>query len=630
MYQDQVLFPSFADAKSVTIDLETHDPDLKTKGPGVRRDGYIVGAAVSVNGYKKYYPVAHRAGPNVDRDKVFAWLKSELKDYKGEILGTNLLYDMDYLAHVGIVAPRARLRDIQLAEPLLDETRNEYSLEALSRERLGEGKVESELEAMYGKNWKSKIRDCDSRMVGVYAMGDLDLPERIHAQQVKELEEQGLTSLYDMECRLMPMMLAMRRLGVPVDVKKAERVSNELYLRAVEIRRQVRHLVGFEVNVNAADSISKAFDSLGLTYPRTATGKPSFKKNFLEYHPHEICKLLMEERKALKTKGTFVDGYILDGHINGRIHCLFNQLKGDESGTVSGRFSSSMPNLQNIPARDEITGPLMRSMFVPEDGCDWWARDWSQIEYRIFIHYAVLERMEGASDAAHRYHTDPNLDFHQMVAEMTGLPRKVAKNINFGILYGMGAPKMAADMGRTIEEVTPILDQYHERIPFAKKIAKTASARAAARGYIRTVLGRRRRFNEWEDGKWRTQAEKEAICREKGDPTWFSPLSNQDEARERWGARIKRAYTHKAFNAVIQGSAADLMKLAMVKIWEDGVCDVLPVHLTVHDELDGSCDGSPRAEEALKHVTHVMETVMPLSVPIRADGSRGSNWAEAK
>jgi DNA polymerase I-like protein with 3'-5' exonuclease and polymerase domains len=624
-------YPSFKGLKSITLDLETHDPDLKKKGPGVRRDGYIVGAAVSAGGLQDYYAMRHLKGPNEDPDKVIAWLRSELKEYDGEILGANILYDMDYLAQVGAVAPKARLRDVQIAEPLIDETRFEFGLEVLAQDYLGEGKREDEITKLHGKDWKSKIREIDSRLIAHYAIGDLDLPERIHAEQLKKLAAEDLTDLYDLECRLMPMMLYMRRLGVRVDVEKAERVSNQLYLEALEARKQVRHLIGFEVNVNAADSLAKAFDHLSIAYPRTATGKPSFTQNFLNYHPHELCKLIMMERKALKTKGTFVDGYILDGHINGRIHCLFNQLKGDESGTVSGRFSSSMPNLQNIPARDEIIGPLMRSMFIPEAGCQWWAKDWSQIEFRLLVHYAAVTGKAGAAEAARQFHEDPKVDYHDVVAKMTGLTRKAAKNVNFGIIYGMGRAKMAADMGRTLEEADVILAQYDDKVPFAKLLNKDAAKTAGARGYIKTLLGRRRRFNQWETAQWYNAAQRAAVLKEKG-PDYFNPVNSKEAAIEKWGtSRVRRAYTHKTLNAIIQGSAADLMKKAMVDIWEAGVCDVLPIHLTVHDELDGSIEkGNKRAEEALEHVNHVMTTVIPLRIPIRADGERGDNWADAK
>jgi DNA polymerase I-like protein with 3'-5' exonuclease and polymerase domains len=626
------LFPRFRDCKHVTIDLETHDPDLKKKGPGVRRDGCVLGVGISIPeiGHKEYYPVRHRAGPCHEPAKVFGWLRDELRDFRGEILGTNINYDADYLAEEGVVAPHAMWRDIQIAEPLLDETRNEYGLEVLAQEYLKEGKRDEAIIQLHGKDWKKKIRDIDSRLVAHYVIGDLDLPERIHALQLKKLEEEGLLELYDMECRLIPMMLYMRRIGVRVDVERAERVSNELYLEALEIRRKIRHLVGFEVNINAGDSIAKAFDKLGLEYGRTATGKPSFTKSFLDHHPHEVAGLIRAERKALKTKSTFVDGYILDGHINGRIHCLFHQLKGDENGTVSGRFSSSLPNLQNIPSRDEILGPLMRAMFIPEEGCLWWARDWSQIEYRILVHYAALTGKAGSAEVVRAYHEDATTDFHKVVAEMVGIPRKPAKDLNFGMVYGQGAEAIARVLGRSLEEAQAILTQYHTRLPFAKLLAKEASNTAQSRGYIKTLLGRRRRFNEWESGRWLSKEDKARICKEKGDPTWFYPIKDKAKAQEKWGMRVKRAYTHAALNGAIQGTAADLMKKAMVGIWEAGICDVLPIHLTVHDELDGSLPDSAVAREALAEAHRIMETVMPLRIPIKAEGTEAANWAEAK
>jgi DNA polymerase I-like protein with 3'-5' exonuclease and polymerase domains len=554
-----------------------------------------------------------------------------LAGYAGDILGANILYDLDYLAEQGITAPNARIRDIQVAEPLLDEYRLSYSLETLAQDYLGEGKREDQIAAVYGPKWKNKMRDVDSRMVASYVQGDLDLPERIHALQMERLREEGLTELYDLECRLIPMLLYMRRLGVPVDLKRAEEVSRQLQQDALETRARIKQLVGFEVNVNAGDSIGRAFDALGLTYGRTAkTGKPSFTAQFLEHHPHPLCALIRQERRALKTKSTFVDGYILGGHIKGRIHCLFHQLRGDENGTVSGRLSSSLPNLQNIPARDPVTGPLMRSMFVPgEPGKLWWSRDWSQIEYRLLVHYGVLTGKRGAAEVAQRFHDDPNTDFHQVVADIANLSRKDAKNLNFGIIYGMGRESMAAGLGRTLEEADSILAQHDHHVPFAKALARDAMTTAARRGYVRTLLGRRARFPFWESGAWLSADARARILKDKG-PDWFSPTRDREVAVERWGHGIRRYRTHKALNSVIQGSAADLMKKAMVDIWESGVCNVLDVSLTVHDELDGAAPDNPAGREALGEVTRLMQEVIPLSVPIRADGSEGASWAEAK
>jgi DNA polymerase I-like protein with 3'-5' exonuclease and polymerase domains len=628
---EQLDLPSLVGVGRITLDLETHDPDLIKKGPGVRRDGYIVGVGISVNGNRQYIPVAHRTGPNADREKVFGWLKKELGQFQGEILGANLLYDLDYLGHIDIAAPFARIRDIQIAEPLIDETRQEYSLEALAQSYLGEGKREDQIATIYGPKWKSKMRDIDARILETYVIGDLELPERIYEKQLERLASEDLLPLFDMESDLIPMMLYMRREGVAVDLKRAEQASNEFYLKTLEVRKKIRHLVGFDVNVNAGDSIAKAFDSLGIPYGKTSLGKASFTKSFLNACPHEIAALIREERNYSKTKGTFIDGYILDGHINGRIHAQFNQLRGDETGTVSGRFSSSGPNLQNIPARDEIMGPLMRGMFVPDQGCSWWARDWSQIEFRILVHYAAVCDKRGADEAVRLYQEDPKADFHVMVANMTGLGRKDAKNVNFGIVYGMGKAKMARDLNRSVEEAEAILAQHEERVPFAKSLSKDATRAASQRGYIKTLLGRRRRFNEWEENVWRSDEEKKKIMKDEGKgPTWFFPVKDRELALEKWGHRIKRAYTHAALNAVIQGTAADLMKKAMVDIWKAGICKELKVQLTVHDELDGSVPDTPAGREALKELHHIMEHVVPLRVPIKAEGGEGANWNEAK
>lgn len=626
--------PDFKDAKHVTLDVETHDPELKAKGPGVRRDGHLVGVAFNIENERlDYLPVGHRVGANVDKPAVVNWLKKNLRQFKGRLHGANLLYDMDYLAEEGVEAPTAKWCDIQTAEPLLDEGKFTYSLDSLAFEYLGKRKREETLAKMYGPKWKSMMRDIPPDMVKYYALGDVEYPPLIFAKQLERLQEEGLVELFDLERRLTPMLLYMRRLGVRVDLDKAEQVSNEMFLQQQQLLKQYKRLTGREF-VDSGKELATAFEALGLKFPRTAKGNPSFKKEWLSAHPHEIAELIRGVRRVNIAKNTFVDGYVLGQSINGRLHATFNQLKGDSGntglkGTVTGRFSSANPNLQNIPSRDPILGPLIRGLFLPEEGAKWWSRDWSQVEFRLLVHYAVRDGAQGGHEAAEYYRNDPSTDYHNVVADMTGVERKDAKNLNFGMIYGMGKDLLAANLGRTREEADPIMDQYHERVPFARILAKRMTAKAGRRGYVRTMLGRRRRFPTWEDAKWRDMAERRAIAKEKGDPNWFTPMVDRAEAVKRFG-RVKRAFTHKALNSVIQGSAADLMKKAMVDIWESGAVQHLPTPLTVHDELGGSLYPTKESREALDFVQHTMEHCIQLEVPLLAEGSEGRNWAEAK
>jgi len=336
--------------------------------------------------------------------------------------------------------------------------------------------------------------------------------------------------------------------------------------------------------------------------------------------------MIVKARSNDKIAGTFIQSYILESHINGRLHCMFNQLKSDEGGTVSGRFSSSGPNLQNIPARDPILGPLMRSMFIPEEGMRWGSLDWSQIEYRLLVHYASITKGIDATEAVRMYRTDPKTDFHSMASEITGVPRKQAKNVNFGVVYGMGVPKLAADLGMTIDEAKGVMAQFQENAPFMRGMLDLCSNRAAAKGEIKTILGRKRRFDVWECKYFDkdTQKVESAFVQQNNLDEWTS------DNEKRMRGEPRRAFTHKALNALLQGSAADLMKKAMVQMWDAGIFDVLVPHLTVHDEFNSSVPDTKEGMDAFGEMRHIMETAIELDIPVLADGEIGSNWDEAK
>lgn len=623
-------FPRLRGRKRIALDLETHDPELKQKGPGVRRGAYIVGVAVAPDkGQGQYLPIAHREGHNHDPAKVLGWLKDELKDYDGAITGANLNYDFDFLAQVGVHAPKASIEDVQLAEPLLDENAFSYSLDRLGQDYLGRGKNEAALVEKYGKRWKEKMRELPSHEVAPYAVEDVELPLEIIEKQLKRIEEEDLGRVWDVERRLPPMLLHMRRKGVLVDVPKAERLSLELKVKLNTLQHKLNKMAGRkEVSADSAADLAQIYDKKKILYPRTKRGAPSFTKDWLKVQEDPISALVSQIRRLRVMKNTFVDGYVLGDSLKGsdgwRIHTEFNQLRSDDGGTVSGRFSSSHPNLQNIPSRDEELAPLVRGLFLPELGKQWFCRDWSQIEFRLLVHYAALVGAPGGEEAAEMFIKDHKTDYHEFVIGLTGLGRKPAKNFNFGKVYGMGLGKMARMMGLTIEECKPLDEIYDAKVPFAKKMYKDTSNRAKQRGYIRTILGRKRRFNMWEPSDW--EASKKVTA-----TTWERALAyTKDETEPHWhGQRLRRAYTYKALNALLQGSAADLMKLAMVEIWESGLCEHLDVQLTVHDELDGSVGKSKREQEALREMHYIMENCLKLEIPILSSGKEGSNWAEA-
>jgi len=608
-------FPDLSGQGLIAVDTETYDPELLTRGPGAQRDGYIAGISVGTEaGFRCYYPIAHKEGPNLPREKVLEWLDGVLQIPVPKV-GTNLLYDLDYLTTAGVRA-RGPFYDIQVAEPLLDENRLSYSLESLARKYLEEGKKDDAmatwLKRAFGteQNIKSNIWRAPPSVVAAYAEGDVDLPLRIFAKQHAQLEALKLWDLFIMESKLIPLLLQMHQRGVRVNLDRADELYKSMEQQQNRILDKIKLVAGIGVDIWAADSIAKVFDKLELPYYRTEkTNKPSFRKEWLAQHTHPVANLISEARGFDKFKETFIKGYIQEGHVNGRIHCQFNQLRSDDGGTVSGRFSSSHPNLQNIPIRSE-DGRLIRQVFIPEEGQQWYKLDWSQIEYRLVVHYAALLKLRGAMEVVKRYIIDPQTDYHAMMAQLTGLSRPQAKTLNFGLIYGQGLWLLCHNLGVEVDEGQKIIDSFHKRAPFARPLYNLASRRASREGEIRTLLGRRRRFNVWEKQHY------DPIKR-KHVPAYFQQRVP--------GA--KRAFTHKALNALIQGSAADIMKRAMVQSWEDGVYNVLGVpHLTVHDELDGSVDNTKAHQEALQELKHIMETCVQLQVPLRVDGGLGPDW----
>lgn len=607
-------FPSLRGQGMIAFDCETCDPDMKDKGSGAHRGSFICGVAVGTEkGFREYYPVAHEAGGNLPKDKVFRWLKEQLKLPVPKV-GAHLLYDLGFLHEVG-VEPAGPFYDVQVAEPLLCETRYNYGLEALSKDYLGAGKVDDEMDAFlkekFGKkNPKGNIWRAPPEVVRPYAIGDVNHPLEIFAKQKVELEKQGLWDLFVMESKLIPMLHAMRRRGVRVDLRGTQKMLEEFRREQKSIHDQLVDLAGGDFSIWAAEEIAPVLDRLGIEYPLTPkTRKPSLTAGFLEGLDHPFADMLVEERRIDKMCGTFLEGSILESHHEGRIHCQFNQLKGEEGGAVSGRFSSSKPNLQFIPIRTEA-GKKIRQKFLPDPGHIWWKFDYSQIEFRLVVHDAAHSDLPGGREIAERFARDPTTDFHAIVAELAGIDRSRAKTINFGLIYGEGIDKLCRQLGLERSEGEKFLSEYHRKVPFIKNLSQGCMNLANRTGVVETLYGRKRRFDLWAKDDWKTG--KSIVL-----PHRFP------------GAR--RAWTYRALNARTQGGAADIMKDAMVKTWESGAYDVLgPPLLTVHDELDGSSPAGKKTDEALREVKHIMENVVKLRLPLKVDGSRGKNWGDAK
>jgi DNA polymerase I-like protein with 3'-5' exonuclease and polymerase domains len=391
--------------------------------------------------------------------------------------------------------------------------------------------------------------------------------------------------------------------GVKVDVEKAAALKTQLTVTEGELLRDIKKIAGFDVEIWAAASIAKAFDTQKIPYDTTEKGAPSFTKNFLATHPEELPKLINQAREINKANTTFIDTILKHEH-KGRIHAEINQIRSDQGGTVTGRFSYANPNLQQIPARHKELGPMIRSLFIPEEKCIWGCFDYSQQEPRILVHFASLMKLEGTGSIVGAYN-DGSADFHQMIADMAGIERKQAKTINLGIMYGMGKNKLMAELGLRKDDAEELLKTYHQRAPFVKMLSEAVSRRADDSGKIRTIGGRLCHFDLWEPRKFGIN----------------KPLK-LDEALREHGPGIKRAFTYKALNKLIQGSAADMTKKSMLALYQEGV---IP-HVQIHDELDISVSS---IEEAQK-IIDVMEQAVDLQVPNKVDFEKGDNWGDIK
>lgn len=615
-------FPDFSKCNFIGLDVETKDVNLRSRGPGaIRGDGFVCGITLAGDdGTKIYLPIRHPGGGNLDEGLVIRYVREQLSRKDQPKIGAHIIYDLEWLHSLNI-SVSGRCYDVLNAEPLLDEDRKSYNLENLAQKYLGRGKEYNDLKeavvAYCGEKAdpRSNIWRLPAKHVGLYAEMDGLLPIHVFMKQKKLLEQDGLWDIFSLETDLVPLLLEMRMRGVRVNISRAEETVKNLNERQSKIQGELNRLTGLEVNVWASDSISKAFDKFNLSYPRTLkTAQPSFDQDFLEDHPSEIAKMVLRIRKLDRLSGTFIRGSIIESSVNGRVHCQFHQLRGLNDGTVSGRFSSSNPNLQQVPARDQELSKLVRQLFIPEDDCDWDCDDYSQIEPRLQVHYAALQGKIGAREAAEKYRTDPKTDFHQMTAELTGLQRKPAKTIHLGLSYGMGIVALAENLGVTENEAYNLKMQYNQYMPFLQGISDDVNRAADRRGFIKTLLGRKARFDWWEPA---------------GRDRRGRPYRTREEALERYGPPVRRADTRKAFNRLIQGSAADIMKKAMVDIWKSGICAEIGVpHLTVHDELDFSV---PKGREDLRReVLKIMRECVKLEVPLKIDCESGPSWGEAK
>ena len=605
-------FPNLKEHKYIAIDLETKDPNLKSKGSGsLINEGEIIGIAVAVEGWSGYFPIAHREG-NLPKQKVLEWLQ-EICLLPSTKIFHNAMYDMCWLKAYNIKV-NGYIIDTMVMAALVDENRYSYSLNSLCYDYLGEVKDESLLTTAAekaGADPKAEMYKLPAMYVGNYAEKDAELTLKLFKHLSLEIRKDNLTEVFDLETRLFPCLIEMKVKGVRVDVERAHLLKSKLLEEEKQLLQKVKKETQVDVQIWAARSIGKVFDKLSLPYNRTLkTQAPSFTKNFLQVHKHPLVQCIAKAREINKAHTTFIDT-IIKYQYKGRIHADINPVRGEKGGTVTGRFSYSNPNLQQVPARNKDLGPMIRSLFLPERNHTWGCFDYSQQEPRLVVHYAAaspkLREDDEVKNIVDRFKND-NVDFHQTVADMAGIERIQAKTINLGLFFGMGKAKLQAELGlSTKEEAEKLFEKYHSRVPFVKDLMNNTSRDSQRNGYITTLLGRKCRFDTWEEAAFR--------------PGKLTSPMTWEEASTKFGENnIRRAFTYKALNKLIQGSAADMTKKAMLDLYEE---KIIP-HIQIHDELDISVESEKHANK----IIDIMQNAVKLHVPNKVDYESGENWGD--
>ena len=600
-------YPDLRAADEIAIDLETKDPELKKYGAGwAYGKGHIVGFAVAALGKQYYFPIAHDAGGNMDLSITVAWMEDLLKSPATKIFH-NAAYDLGWLKANNFVV-NGKIVDTMIAAALIDENRWSFSLNACAKDYLGEIKNETFLNEK-AKEWgidpKQDLWRMPAGYVGFYAEQDAGLTLRLWQRFKAEIQQQSLNDVWEMEMALLPILIEMRSRGIRVNEEKAQLLKKEFIQKENKLLKKIKDETTLGVDIWAARSVAQVFDRVGIDYPLTQkSGEPSFTANWLANCEHPIAQLIREAREVNKFHSTFIDSIQRFVH-KGRIHAEINQLRSDQGGTVSGRLSYANPNLQQIPARNKEFGNKIRSLFLPEEGKQWGSFDYSQQEPRLVAHYssAIGQNLDGSEEFIKAYQ-DESADFHQIVADMAEISRTQAKTINLGLFYGMGKNKLSKELGISKDKAEILLNKYNSRVPFVKKLAEAVTQSASKFGFIRTIKGRKCRFDKWEPATF-----------------GMNQAMNYNEAKANYGNNIRRAFTYKALNRLIQGSAADQAKQAMIECFKMGYTPLLQIHdelcFSVYDEKD------------MKNIKDCMENAIEnLRVPFKVDVELGLNWGE--
>ena len=649
----------------VAVDLETHDPELKKYGSGaIKGKGKVCGIALAYRDKKFYFPIAHKdSGSNLAKNLVWKSLNKKIfQNEKVTKVFHNAMYDVCWIRSATGMMVKGPIIDTMIAASVIDENRMRYSLDSLANDYLKESKYKHDLatKALEDHGISDPMLNMHKlpySLVKDYAEQDVNLTlrlwnifEKIIKAPIKteSKNKKTLESIFDLETRLFPCLVDMRFKGVRIDETKAKTLGKDLGKRRDRIIKNIKKRTGIAVEIWAADSIQKLLDQQNIKdYKKTPkSGRASLSKDYLEFHPNIYLRLIARARQYDKLINVFVDGILKFVH-KGRIHAEINQIRSDKGGTVTGRLSMRNPNLQQIPARGKY-GNIIRSLFLSEEGEEWGSFDYSQQEPRLVVHYALKNGMIGAENLAAQYQKDPTTDFHALIAKLAKITRKQAKTINLGLFYGMGKNKLAKSLGLDREESKELFDQYHRKVPFVRELSNGLQRFAEKNKNVFTLEDRFCRFDKWEpiDKEWDKEkgvfvySEYEEVNGRKQIVKNPVPVMSLKQAKDHYLANRSRslaendpnceyfekhyrpAFTYKALNRLIQGSAADMTKKAMVKLHEAGI---LP-HIQIHDEL---CLSVNSVEQA-KQVKKIMEEAISLLIPNKVNYKTGSNWGSIK
>ena len=653
------------DGDTVAVDLETYDPELKTHGSGaIRNRGRVVGIALAYKNKKFYFPIRHSdKTSNLAPNLVWRVLNKKIfQNEKVTKVFHNAMYDVCWIRAATGMMVKGLILDTMIAASVIDENRMRYSLDSLAKDYLNDSKykydlADKALEDHGISDPMSNMHKLPYSLVKEYAEQDVNLTLRLWnifekiiktPIETESKNKKTLESIFNLETSLFPCLVDMRFTGVRIDEKKAKTLGKDLEKRKDRIIRGIKKRTGVAVEIWAANSVQRLLDQQGIKdFKKTPkSGRASLSKDYLEFHSNIYLRLIARARQYDKLVNVFVDGILKFVH-HGRIHAEINQIRSEKGGTVTGRFSMKNPNLQQIPARGKY-GNIIRSLFLPEEGQDWGSFDYSQQEPRLVVHYALKNGMRGAENLAEQYKKDPKTDFHAFVSKMAKITRKQAKTINLGLFYGMGKNKLARSLELDDEESKELFDQYHKEVPFVRELSNGLQRFAERNRNIFTLEDRFCRFNKWEpiDKEWDKEkrtfvySEYEEIDGRKQIVKNPVPIMDLKQAKDHYLANRSRslaendpnceyfekhyrpAFTYKALNRLIQGSAADMTKKAMVKLHKRGIVP----HIQIHDEL---CISIENEEKAIL-VKETMETAIPLEIPNKVNYKKGKNWGIIK